>query len=503
MEKKTLDVEGVLSRVNEILAGVDVGVAQMETYASAQGGEGPSGTRLGLEELLSPTRDAFVDVQVSEDRMTVTADFFPPLGAGHPLGLDDLEAQLTRLGIVSGLLEPVLRSAVTTLDIDRRPLENVVIAKGTLPTDEIPEHWQVLEGLTNRKRHLDENALTLDFKQDNPFVLVKTGDLLAARFPEQYGARGWDVYGMEVVPSKLHPEVLQPGENVEVDEDGFHATCDGCLHIDGSVVSVERVLVLRDGVSYQTGNISFPGDIQILGPVAAGFQIKATGSVFTSDVLDVTDLQAGGDLVTKYGIVGHEGSKVDVGGTVRAKFVEGVHLQAKGSVRVANSILNSFVQSRDKVVLGDRGVIMGGRIEAQNGIDVFQVGSNRSVKAQMLCGMDFEVTDRVAWAQEQCMTIVKQMKQLNEFARVHPEQAGKINPAIAQLRAKVVKLGEVSRTLALQMDRNDEASIVVRGTIHMGTYLEICHVSFVVPKEMTHVKFLLDKTHGEVKAQPL
>jgi hypothetical protein len=53
------------------------------------------------------------------------------------------------------------------------------------------------------------------------------------------------------------------------------------------------------------------------------------------------------------------------------------------------------------------------------------------------------------------------------------------------------------------MDRNDEASIVVRGTIYAGTYIEICHVSHIVARSLSKVRYSLDKKHGTVQAEPL
>ena len=506
MERPSFDIEKLLSSVESLVAEVDQGATGMAELATARSSFTQTSTQRKIEDLdvlLSPVRDGFVDLKVGDDSMTVVADFYPPLGAGASVTVDDIELQLEKLGVVNGILFPVIRSAVAEVDLHRSIREGVVIARGTPPTESVPEHWEILPDLLEKKRVLDEQALTLDFKKDSPFVVVNQGDRLAARFPEQFGSKGWDVLGRPLEITKKAPTPLLPGPQVSSDEDGFFAESPGCLYVADGVVEVQKILILNEGINYQTGNIDFPGDVQILGPVSAGFSLNAQGSVFCNQVMDVTSVTTGGDLVTQFGLVGQEGCQLKVGGNLKAKFLEKAIVQAQGIVQVQSSILNSLIQTRDRVILGDKGILVGGRVQAQNGIDVFQVGSTRGVKAELICGMDFEVTEKVAWAQEQCLILVRQIKQLNEFAKVHPAQSPKIKVATDKLRAQVTHLGELSRTLALQMDRNDEASIVVRGTIYAGTYIEICHVSHIVARSLSKVRYSLDKKHGTVQAEPL
>jgi uncharacterized protein (DUF342 family) len=506
VERTSFDVETLLNSVDSLVAEVELGSQSMAELAKVQSGfvEPGSRTRLDdLDALLSPVRDGFVDIQVSEDAMTVTADFYPALGAGSGVTINAVELQLEKLGVVNGILFPVVRAAVAEADLQRKVQEHIIIAKGTPPVDFVAEHWEVIPELLEKKRSLDNRALTLDFKKESPFVVVRSGDRLAVRFQEQFGSSGWDVFGRPIEASTRNPPPIQPGPLVSTDSQGFFAQSDGCLHVYDGIVEVRQILVLEEGINYQTGNIDFPGDVQILGPISSGFTVRAKGSVLCNQVMDVAELIAGGDLVTQFGVVGQEGCRVIVGGRLQAKFLEKAIVQAQREVKVQSSILNSVVQTRDRVVLGEKGILMGGRIQAQNGIDVFQVGSTRGVKAELVCGMDFEVTEKMSWAQEQCMKLVRQIKQLNEFAAVHPAQGPKIRAAVEKLRSQVTHLGETSRTLALQMDRNDEASVVVRGTIYPGTYIEICHVSYVVTRELSRVRFSLDKKHGTVRAEPL
>jgi uncharacterized protein (DUF342 family) len=167
------------------------------------------------------------------------------------------------------------------------------------------------------------------------------------------------------------------------------------------------------------------------------------------------------------------------------------------------SILNCSLQTQDKLIMGSKGLIVGGRVQAQNGIDVYQVGSAQGAKAELVCGMDFEVLDKVVWARDQCLSLIKQMKTLEGLKKTEPSHVASLDSAIVRLRDQVRKLSEFSRAMSAKVDRNDEAAVVVRGLAHSGTYIEICHISYIVSRPMGRVRFVLDKRRGAVKPVPL
>ncbi|MCK4514123.1 MAG: hypothetical protein KAU31_02635, partial [Spirochaetaceae bacterium] len=62
---------------------------------------------------------------------------------------------------------------------------------------------------------------------------------------------------------------------------------------------------------------------------------------------------------------------------------------------------------------------------------------------------------------------------------------------------------ETAGILVFQVHRNEEAEVVVQGDVYPGTCIEICHVSFVVPKQLRNVCFKLDKAKGKVITENL
>ncbi|MEI8095614.1 MAG: FapA family protein [Spirochaetales bacterium] len=495
-----------LQEVEELVASIET-ETDKRLFAEVDTGPAPEDLRRtgsqALESLTEHSRDGACDLVVSDDAMEARADFYPPAGEGKPLTMEAFVTQLDRLKITSGRLIDVIETSVRDCALGRRVMEGILVAQGTRPVPALPERSELLPELLVRKQALDEKAVFLDFKTQSPFVLVHAKDLLARRIPAQAGLLGRTVLGTDLDFARPNVNQLIPGENVDVGEAGWSAACDGSFRFVSGKFWVDKVLELNSGVGYTTGHIDFAGDVHITGEIASGFHIHAGGSVMSTRVIDATEIVCGADVVTPFGIIGRQGSVVKAEGRIRAKFLENVYVLARGEIAIQTSALNSWIQTLDRVVMGEKGLIIGGKIQAQQGIDVFQVGSERGGKAELVCGMDFSVVDKVEWARDQSLTLIKKLKALESSKARHPDQAAEIAAACSKVRGQILKMNELARSLVTRIDRNEDAEIIVRGTAHAGTYLEICHVSHVVSRAVSHVKFVLDKHRGVVRAVPL
>ena len=303
--------------------------------------------------------------------------------------------------------------------------------------------------------------------------------------------------------AKIPAPVLTAGENVTETPEGYLAACDGSFRYQELRFWVDKVLVLDAGVDYATGNIDFAGDVNITGEIAPGFHIHAGGSLASTRVIDATEVVCGGDITTPMGIIGRQGSVVKAEGRVRVKFLENCYVLARGAVEIQTSTLNCWIQTMDKVVMGEKGLIVGGKIQSLHGIDAYQVGTERSGKAELICGMDVSVVEKVEWAKTQSMELIGKLKLLESSKKAHPTRISAITEACVVLRAQILKMNELALSLVSRIDRDDDASVTVRGTVHEGTYIEICHISYVVSRPLQHVQFVLDKYRGVVRAVAL
>lgn len=500
------ELKKLLQEVENLIHHVEDQVST-SIFSQDQTALGPEGIRREIPAdgaSLEPFQDARMELFVAEDALKATADFFPPSGDGLFLTFDAVELQLLNRGLVQGIDWPAVKEALTDCNLNGRIVRDVVVARGTPAVDEVPERWQIVESLVQKKKQLDESLLQVDFKAVSPFLVVSQNEVLAEILPEVPGQPGTDVFAKEIPHSVKVPELLQPGKNVTRGEGNFTASRPGVLKIEKGTFFVEEILVLKEGVDYRTGHIHFTGDVAVEGEIKPGFQIHAQGGVSSNQTMDVTEIFCQGDVVSPGGLIGAaDGAFVRTEGLVRAKFMENLSVFAKADVMIQASVHNCQVKTLGRLQMGEKGILLGGHIMAQNGADVFQVGHDNGARAEFHCGMDFTALDKLIWAREQIVSLGGQYKVLEHQLKDHPAQGGPLMEAQGKIRNQIGKLNEVCRVLVDQVDRNEEASVTVRGTIFPGNMVEICHVHLVVPKALSKVRFTLDKSRGQILVTPL
>jgi hypothetical protein len=156
------------------------------------------------------------------------------------------------------------------------------------------------------------------------------------------------------------------------------------------------------------------------------------------------------------------------------------------------------VQTLDRLDTGPRGVISGGKIYARNGINVAQLGTASGPKTEIICGIDYTVQQKLLWIRDKSIALAMKLREVERRlvspAGITPE----LEAVRAKLKAAIHQLNETAKELVIKLDKNDQAEVVVRGSIYPGTYIEICHVSLIVTSVLTHQRLRLDKASGRI-----
>ncbi len=90
-----------------------------------------------------------------------------------------------------------------------------------------------------------------------------------------------------------------------------------------------------------------------------------------------------------------------------------------------------------------------------------QIGSALGPRTEIYCGIDYSVEQKLQWIRDK-----------------------NIEPVF-------------------QLDKNETAEVIVKGVIFPSAYIETCHLSYIVPRWMTRVRFKLDKIKGKVISELL
>jgi len=441
--------------------------------------------------------DGYVELTISEDSMVVTADFFPPTEGMKPLAYPDIAEMLVEKGIVFGLDNNAIKDAIFTCNTEGEPVKKILIAKGRPPQNEIPLHYLIEDHLLAKKEQHDGNK-KIDYKAVSPFILVKEGETLAKSITGQDGVDGENVHG-EVIDCRLKKfSIINPGKNTKEYEDHIVSTCTGRFEQQNNEFYVNEVLQISSDVNYSTGHIDFPGDVIVGGHIQDGFKIKSGGSIFTMKTLDASEISCKADLNVKQGIIGRKKASVKVGGMIRAKFIENCYVESGDNIYLEVGTMNSAVFTSGKIELGSKGVIIGGTVNAQNGVYAAQIGTKMGPRTEIYCGTDYQISNKLEWIRDNNMKLAIKLNKVDSEIKKNSITSGALIDIRIKLKESIHKLNELAGALVYKLDKNDNAEVAVSGKVYPGVYIEICHISYVVSREMTGVRFKLNKASGVI-----
>jgi uncharacterized protein (DUF342 family) len=450
--------------------------------------------RVTTTELGNPLDGRF-EITLSQHSILATCNFYPTDNPQNPIREDVFTLYLDKLNIVYGVKWSTIDEAIRLCNLDRTPVFNVVIAEGEYPENDLAEYYELNPAL--QASHMPENPNEqIDYKNYTPFVVVKKEQPLAILRRHVPGKDGHDVHD-SIVPYKIIvPQGYTAGENTRAEGELIVADVHGQLVETKRVLAVRDTLVVNGPVGYQTGHISFPGDIVISGPVSDGFRIYAGKSLTIKQTFDVTETITKTDLTVSGGIIGRGQALVKVGGILKTRFIDNCRVACRHNVLVIKEIVNSQVYALGTVDLGDKGIILGSSIYSLNGVRAKAIGRGNAKISNIYCGIDFTIMqDKVKSTSQLKSTALKlgRYRNLLEVVDNQPAKLKKLEEIIGQLEKEQKKLSLHIADLMGKINSNEKAVVEISGEIALGTYIEICQVGLVVDENMRRVRIKLDR----------
>lgn len=445
--------------------------------------------------------DGFIKIRISDDKMTAYADFHPPTSDRSAVSYGQTVGQLAEIGIVFGLQNDDIQKYCLECFTENRIIDNVIVAIGEEPVPAIPEYYLIDSELLNNKKQLEEKGSRVDYKKSSPFVLVKKGQLVAKIIDKKEGIPGHNILGEEIPYPKQIKNKLQPGHNLFKSENKIFSAKDGLFKTDDILFFVDEVLQIETGVDYSTGDIDFPGDVLIKGETKDGFKVKAGGRIYYTGTFDASFAECKDDLIVTQGIIGRKKGKIKSGGSIEAKFIENCFVESIKDIKLISGIMNSEVYSNGKVHAGEKGVLIGGTVYAQNGIVAKQIGSAMGPRTEVYCGTDFIVQSKLLWARDHSMDIAMKLNKVNNQIKKSTEPDPRLHEVQGKLANTLKKINDMSNKLIFELHKNEDADVIVLSNIYPGVYIEICHFSYIVDKVLGPTRFYLDKRKGVITAE--
>lgn len=461
--------------------------------------------RLGGDEdfftVIGRRADAGYRVDVAADKMTATLTVVAAQG-GAAADAGDAGNAVSRAGVVFGVDPTALARAVAS------PGTAVPVAEGTLPRAGSDARLETLVEV-GQAGHLHEDAHGhIDFRELGVQRSVAAGMPLMRRHPPLPGTPGHTVLGTEIPAASVRDvkfAVRLQGVAVSPDDpDLLVAAIDGkpVVHRDG--IGVDPVLVLP-GVNLSTGNVDFVGSVEIKGDVQSGMKIKAGGGVVIHGTLESAEVDAGGDVEVKGGVIGQRspagrgndvklnGARIQSKGNVRTHHVDNATIVAQ-SVFVDESIVQSDVTAMEQVVVGKEGArkghIIGGTVRAAQAVTALCLGSPGSSETCIMAGMSPLLLAAINAKKAAAAAKRKEHDDIEKVVKVlqtRPERAELLAKARLTLEKTGEELEEIAAeqaALEAELKLADEAQIVVKSTVHPGVAITIGRKRTVVTEQL-------------------
>lgn len=409
-----------------------------------------------------------------------------------------------------GLMEDVLLKVLKNRIVN----EKILIAEGKKPVngkDGKIKFYFDFEKTLMPKINPDG---TVNYKELDSINVVKAGDILAELIPPENGEDGIKVTGDPIPHKKGKTPIFPRGKNTEISEDGrfLISSSNGIVEYRNGRIIVSELLVLEN-IDNSTGNINFNGNVIIKKDILNGFTLKTTGSVEIKGAIEGGFVQCDGDLLVRRGIKGYNRKTVDIGGDLSTKFIENSIINAGGNV-TAEAIMHSDVSSKSNIlVIGKKGLIVGGVCRAKYEIRAKVVGSSMATSTVLEVGIDPELKSKNDELEkkinelknnlekvEKSIKILEILKSSNKLDQNKMQIYNNLITTRDNINIEIVNLERELNELQIIKDNLTKGQIKVSDTVYPGVKIIIGNSQLIVKDEMKRCTFY--EENGRIKIGP-
>lgn len=457
-----------------------------------------------------PHEDAHLRVTLYKSRMAASISMRPSVGTGEPLSWDQVDAAVKEHQITSGVRESLLLAAFKRTEHGER-IDGLIFARGKYPHAPESTGVEMLVSVASGKSMTVKNDGSVDYRNQDRITTVDAGDRIA-RLHDSEGERedGWDVCGTKLEAPTASAADIEEGDNVhlEADEDGSRlliADVAGELLVDGNHYEVRPGHTVDGDVDLHSGNVKFPGTVTVKGSVRSGFYVMATGAIHIGELVEAALLSADGEIVVNQGVKGGGKGVLRTKSEIGLTFAEQATLLAVGTIQCRGSLMHCEVKTNGKLrMVGDKGRILGGRVRCREGLETYDLGSERGMKTVVEFGQDYLIADRIEKEEQEMEKLKKEITRI-DLTTKSAERKGE-QAELSQLHAKKLsylkmleKRGLKTFTLRERFEEHHESSLTVRGTLWPGVEIQTHGRTLEITEPKKNVIIWFDPKSGRIE----
>ncbi|MFM4944720.1 DUF342 domain-containing protein [Aeromonas bivalvium] len=471
-------------------------------------------------------QDARLMILVDSDKMTARAQITCDWG-GKPLTLDALQQALGESEVNSGVQGILLEQAVK-LAREGAPgsLIQPAIAYGIAPiAGQDTRFERLVDTPSDRilKPQETENG-KVDLRDLGTLVTVRAGEPLMRRHPATQGSPGLTVTG-QTLPVKPGKELaMVPGVGTEIASDDPNlllASRPGLPCLEKQGMRVDDVLSLKQ-VDARSGHVTFEGALIISGDVFAGMRIRASGDVVIGGFVEGADIESGGAITVRHGVIGRKTEdddplcRLSAQGEIHAAYAQYARLEAGGNIHIQTQLTHCHTRSGQDLRVGDsamrKGTLLGGISIANRQIQAPSIGASAAnhTRLQILGGyfshkqQEQELKQRKQSCRDQLLKVQDLLLKLLQLPREkrNPETLDKIKTLrqqyLGQSKGLDAKLDEAQQALQQLLG---EMEITATQRLYAGVEVELANSSYRV--DIDHGPIRIAFKQEQIVLQPL
>ena len=344
-------------------------------------------------------------------------------------------------GVKHGLDVSRLQKALEILAKGEK-IEDVIIARGTLPQPGRDAEIKVLAELSAQRIGSIKEDGHVDFKDKGPVPVVEPGTELARLIPADRGKPGMDVRGRKIKPPKVRLLRFDKGQGVRLKEDGLLCVADrtGIFNRpDEETFEVLEIMIVDGDIDYHTGHVEFPGMVQVHGTVLSDFHVHSKG-LLANELEPGSEVIAEGDVAVQGGVMG---ATLETKGKLTARFARDSRIKAKGDVVIENEVVDCKIETEGRLILTHHeGRIVNSSVKATLGVEVPEIVSSGSEISSIVIGPRPEYLEHLTRVKIRLEKLGKERTNLIEAIQAQTEELETTEDELRDILANLKKTSQ-------------------------------------------------------------
>lgn len=321
------------------------------------------------------------------------------------------------------------------------------------------------------------------------------------------GADGQDVFGVQLKAIAAGIEVIPEHDETIIDEERnsmhtYLALKSGELRLSGNKLSISDTKEIAGDIDEKTGDIVFPGNLVLTGQIQSGRALKISGNLTITGDAGASLLSANESVTMNGGMRGGGKGTVWAKKTIQITFAENAHLLAGQDISVDNYCFQCTVKTNGRQLMkGNPAILLGGNIRASQGIEVFELGSEKTIRTSISFGQNYLIGDQIEVSEKEVKNIQESIKKIDAEMKA----ATSDNLRIQTLRAQKLEFLKRNEKLTVkifmlkeQFETHIISNIKVNNIVYPGVILESHGRYFEVREQKCHVIFIFDQSSGQI-----